>query len=266
MGLAAGDNVLFPALRRPIELDPFLALGIEPRFYEPERLFGIPAASLEALSNARTHALLVIHYLGLPQDLREVRDLCRRRGWRLIEDCAHTLPAGAGERGAVWDVPVFSRPKLLPLPDDGALCVNAGDLSVPTPPRSLPAHGLTPGELEKKLAGGIEARDGRAARLARERLVRPTLRALRRLKRGAGHRHGEGNGKQNPLEPAGAGREDPYVFHPSRRKWEMSRLSGALLRASDWEGVAEARRRNFSWLLRHLAPSSQVRYPPPEGG
>ena len=74
---------------------------------------------------------MLIHYLGFPGPVQEVRALCQRRGLALIEDCAHALFSRLGDRslGTFGDLAIFSPWKSLPLPDGGLLRVNDVRLS-----------------------------------------------------------------------------------------------------------------------------------------
>jgi len=68
--------------------------------------------------------LYVIHYAGWPQPMTELVELCRRRGMRLVEDCALSLLSDVDGRplGSFGDWSVFCLYKTLPLPN-GALLV-----------------------------------------------------------------------------------------------------------------------------------------------
>lgn len=79
---------------------------------------------------ARHHpdVLYVIHYLGWPQPMPALVELCRRRGMRLVEDCALALLSEMEGRplGTFGDWSVFCLYKTLPLPN-GALLVQHTD-------------------------------------------------------------------------------------------------------------------------------------------
>ena len=69
--------------------------------------------------------LYVIHYVGWPQPMAELADLCRRRDMLLVEDCALSLLSEtptAARSAAFGDWSVFCLYKTLPLPN-GALLV-----------------------------------------------------------------------------------------------------------------------------------------------
>lgn len=84
--------------------------------------------------------ILAPHFFGIAQDLGPARDLCRRTGAELIEDCAHVLRPGPG-LGDMGDYVMWSPHKLLAVPQGGLLVVRPGAvLSV----AELSATGVSP--------------------------------------------------------------------------------------------------------------------------
>lgn len=70
---------------------------------------------------------LLIHYFGIPQDtLSSVNQLCQKHNMILVEDCAHVLPApkAGNTMGSLGVFSIFSLRKQLPVPDGGVLIVN----------------------------------------------------------------------------------------------------------------------------------------------
>jgi dTDP-4-amino-4,6-dideoxygalactose transaminase len=94
-----------------------------PRFYEATETLQPDRAELETLVSPRTRALLLIHYLGFPQESARWRKWCDERGLLLVEDCAHMWHADMAERpaGSYGDVSIYSLSKTLGLPEGGVL-------------------------------------------------------------------------------------------------------------------------------------------------
>lgn len=72
----------------------------------------------------RTRAVLLIHEWGVPHpDTEAIASACRRRGWVLIEDCAHAFATAlwSGAVGRAGDWATYSMPKFTPLPAGGLL-------------------------------------------------------------------------------------------------------------------------------------------------
>ncbi len=175
LGIGPGDDVLLPAYLCESVVTPVETVGARPVFFPVGRRFEVDLAALEATIGPSTRAVVVIHYLGFPGPVEDVRELCRRRGLALVEDCAHALYSEMGDRqlGSFGDLAVFSPWKSLPLPDGGLLVVNRPDLS-PTEPHRRPPARMTAARLAYRALGTVEQAVGWSPRL--ELLRRPGLR------------------------------------------------------------------------------------------
>jgi dTDP-4-amino-4,6-dideoxygalactose transaminase len=138
LGLAQPDEVLAPAYHCGAEIEALARAGLGSRFYDATETLAPDPDELETLVGSRTRALLLIHYLGFPQDSPRWRRWCDERGLLLIEDCAQALYASLGgvPVGTLGDLAVFSLYKSLPLPDGGAFLSR-----LPAPDGRRPALG-----------------------------------------------------------------------------------------------------------------------------
>jgi perosamine synthetase len=108
VGVAAGDEVIVPALTFVATANAVAYLGATPRFADAEeRTLGLDAAKLAAHldevvdtsggrcrsrdTGRRIAAVVCVHTFGHPVDLDPLGDLCRRFGLPLIEDAAESL-------------------------------------------------------------------------------------------------------------------------------------------------------------------------------
>jgi hypothetical protein len=99
LGLGRMDEILVP---------PYLSQCV---------LSAMLRASFPALTaSPRTRAILVYHQFGFPQDIEALEAEAKRRGWFILNDCAHALlTEKRGRPVARWgDVTVFSFAKLYP--------------------------------------------------------------------------------------------------------------------------------------------------------
>ena len=87
-GLSTGDEILVPAYHHGSEVEALVRAGLTCRFYAGTAGLAPDAEELDALVGPRTRALLLIHYLGLPQDAARWREWCRLRGLVFVEDAA----------------------------------------------------------------------------------------------------------------------------------------------------------------------------------
>ena len=137
--LQAGDEIAFPAYHCGTELDAVLAAGLKPRFYSVDRDMRIEPEAIAAVITERTRAVYVIHYLGWPQAVTPLVELCKKHALLLIEDCAQALYSAECENeledspaaplGRHSAMAIFSLHKFLPLIDGGALRWNLASKS-----------------------------------------------------------------------------------------------------------------------------------------
>jgi dTDP-4-amino-4,6-dideoxygalactose transaminase len=88
-GFGPGDEVIVPAQTHTATAHAVELVGAKPVFVDAERRTGnIDLAALEDAITARTRAIAVVHYLGVPVDMRKVNAIAQKRGLKVLEDCA----------------------------------------------------------------------------------------------------------------------------------------------------------------------------------
>jgi perosamine synthetase len=92
-GLEVDDEVLVPAYHCGAEVESLLRARLHCRFYEISPQLEPNEEELESLLGPRARALLLIHYLGFPQDAAYWRKWCDTRRLLLIENCAQAWQA-----------------------------------------------------------------------------------------------------------------------------------------------------------------------------
>ena len=212
---AAGATIHYCPVDRNLEMDPDVV----------ERL-------------CRTHnpdLLYVIHYVGWPQPMPALMEVCRRRGMLVVEDCALSLLSEMDGQplGSFGDWSVFCLYKTLPLPN-GALLVQNG-----TRIESLERLPLR--------------RAGSASTLARTfELVVQRLRgrangvgaALQVVKRGMGRAAGALDVRRANVGDIGFNLDDVDLA--------MSRVSERLLDRLDFTAIRDRRIENYRRLAEQL--------------
>jgi len=242
LGLAPGDGVLVPAFHCLSVVEPLLHYGATVRFYRIDTSCTPDLDDIRSRIDERTRAVLAIHYFGFPRLIRELRDLCTRRGLFLIEDCAHLL-AGRSHGDALGefgDISVFSCRKFLPVYDGGQLVVNNPTLTAA--PRLAPPSAVL-----------------------RLRVWKNILDKLIDDAPGPGMRHLSGflrwlsaMGRCLFIRRTGAAPSSTINtyspdFDPSSLDLEMSAPSRKILHTVDIEAIIEARRRHYRALLSAAA-------------
>jgi perosamine synthetase len=115
--------VMVPTYHCPTMVAPILLAGHRPAYFGI-RADGLPDVQrIDPVLASQARAMIVSHYFGLAQSLREVRQWCDLNGIGLIEDCAHCYFGEAGERpiGSWGDYCTASLSKFFPVPEAGLL-------------------------------------------------------------------------------------------------------------------------------------------------
>ena len=97
-GVGPGDEVILPSYTHPSTAIPFLRQGATLRMVDT--LSNYPVVdpdSVERAINAYTRAIVVMHYGGVPCDMKRLRALADKNDCLLIEDAAHAI--GASHEG-----------------------------------------------------------------------------------------------------------------------------------------------------------------------
>ncbi|MGH9257376.1 MAG: DegT/DnrJ/EryC1/StrS family aminotransferase [Vicinamibacterales bacterium] len=121
-------TVLAPDYNSGNEILAMRAAGARLHYYRIDRRMQLDPEAIERLCDRCCPDLLyVIHYIGWPQPIAPLVDVCRRRGMLLVEDCALSLLSEVNGRplGSFGNWSVFCLYKTLPLPN-GALLIQNG--------------------------------------------------------------------------------------------------------------------------------------------
>lgn len=110
-GVGPGDEVITSPITDAGTILGVVYEGAIPVFADIDPTsYNITAASIEEHMSKRTKAVIVVHLAGVPADIKPILRLCKRRGVKLIEDCAQSWGAMVDERwiGTFGDVGTFS--------------------------------------------------------------------------------------------------------------------------------------------------------------
>lgn len=215
LGLVAGDEVLTPAYHHGSEVQALIDAGLVCRFYGGTASLAPDEAELESLIAPRVRALLLIHYLGFPQEVARWRRWCDQNGLFLIEDAAQAWLASHNELpvGSLGDVSIFCLYKTLGVPDGGALVMRTKP-----PPASGGSRGI--GKVVRRHGAWAIARSVAGTRISRRF---------------------QGRGD---YIPKGFVLGDPYHGPSQATLYLLSRVSDL--------SAAERRRANYRFLLHEL--------------
>ena len=97
MGIGPGDEVIAPANTYIASLIAISANGAAPVLVEPDVSdYLIDPAKIEEKITPRTKAIMVVHLYGRAMDMAPVREIAKRNGLKVIEDCAQAHGAFGG--------------------------------------------------------------------------------------------------------------------------------------------------------------------------
>jgi dTDP-4-amino-4,6-dideoxygalactose transaminase len=232
-------TVLAPDYNSGNEILAMRAAGARIEYCPVDREMQMHPEQVEELCARHNPDLLyVIHYVGWPQPMPALLDICRRRGMLLVEDCALSLlsamPGPAPNTpgtplGSFADWSVFCLYKTLPLPN-GALLVQ----------NTIRLQALE--RLELRHAGSASVL-GRTAELLVQRIRGRANRvgaALQVVKRGMGRAAGAMEVRRANVGDIG--------FNLDEVDLAMSSLSARLLERLDFDDIRRKRIDNYRLL------------------
>jgi dTDP-4-amino-4,6-dideoxygalactose transaminase len=147
-GVGPGDEVVTAANTCVPTAAAISGAGAVPVFADVDaRTYTLDPAALEARITPRTRAIVPVHLYGQCADMDGVLAIARRRGIRVIEDCAQSHGARVGERaaGSLGDAGCYSfypTKNLGALGDAGMMVTN--DAALAASARAARNYGLTP--------------------------------------------------------------------------------------------------------------------------
>lgn len=92
-GLEDGDEVIVPCVTWPTTIYPLIQKNLVPVFCEVDESFNLDPDSLNRMLGPKTKAVFLVHLLGQPAKIEEIRQICEKNNLLLIEDCCESLGA-----------------------------------------------------------------------------------------------------------------------------------------------------------------------------
>ena len=99
LGVGAGDEVIVPGFTYVASISAIVYTGATPILAEIDDTFDLDPADVEAKITPRTAAIIVVHMLGAPARINELKAIADRHGIPLVEDCAQAFGATYEGRG-----------------------------------------------------------------------------------------------------------------------------------------------------------------------
>jgi perosamine synthetase len=167
LGIGAGDEVVTVSHSFIATVNAIRAVGARPVFVDvlPETLT-IDPSKIDVAIGATTRAIMVVHQVGMPCDLRSILPIARRRGLFVIEDAACAIGSEIAIDGD-WqkigaphgDIACFSLHARKPLTTGEGGMVTCREASVNQQLRLLRNHGMSVPAHERHRASTILIED-----------------------------------------------------------------------------------------------------------
>jgi dTDP-4-amino-4,6-dideoxygalactose transaminase len=94
LGIGRGDEVIAPALTHVATAHAIEWVGAKPVFVDCDPQTGnLTAAAIEKAITHRTRAISVVHFAGIPCDMKAICGVAERHGLKIVEDCAIAIGA-----------------------------------------------------------------------------------------------------------------------------------------------------------------------------
>jgi perosamine synthetase len=145
IGLKRGEEVLVPTTTFTASAEVVAYFGAKPVLVDVNSDdLCIDLADAERRITPKTRAIIPVHFAGQPCDMDEIQEMATRRGLRVIEDAAHSLPASYhGVRvGAISELTAFSfyATKTLTTGEGGMVTTESDELAARV--RMMRLHGI----------------------------------------------------------------------------------------------------------------------------
>ena len=154
LGVGAGDEVIVPGFTYVASISAIVYTGATPVLAEIDDTFDLDPIDVEAKISSKTAAIIVVHMLGAPARLTELKAIADRHGIPLIEDCAQAFGAtyqgvGVGGIGTAGTFS-FNEFKTITCGDGGMIVTD--DESLYERAFAMHDQGHAPDRLESKYA------------------------------------------------------------------------------------------------------------------
>jgi len=110
LGVGPGDEVILPAWTWYACYNAVIHCGALPVFAEIDDSLNVDPNDIEARITPQTKVIMVVHLLGVSCDMDPILALARRRGVKVLEDCAQALGGSYKGRplGSLGDINIYS--------------------------------------------------------------------------------------------------------------------------------------------------------------
>ena len=134
LDIGDGDEVILPSISFIGAANAIVDCGAKPVFCDVDiRTLNVSADDIERNITDKTKAVIILHYAGVPCDMDDIVDLCKRYNLKLIEDNANSPVSTYNDiyTGTIGDIGLwsFDAMKILVMGDGGLVYCKDVDLA-----------------------------------------------------------------------------------------------------------------------------------------
>ena len=160
LGIGKGDEVIVPAQTHTATAHAVELAGAKPIFVDCDISSGnIDTKLIEKKITKKTKAICVVHYLGIPVNMKDILKIAKKNKLYVLEDCALSVGAYYNKvhTGLIGDAGVFSfyPVKHMTTAEGGMIITNNNKLAKTL--RLKKAFGINKSFNERKVAGSYDA-------------------------------------------------------------------------------------------------------------
>lgn len=110
LGLRKNDEIIVPALTHVATAHSALHLGLKIKFADVNNDGNIDPNEIKKLISKKTKAICVVHFIGIPCDMKKILEIAKKNKLKIIEDCAIALGSKINNKfvGTFGDFSSFS--------------------------------------------------------------------------------------------------------------------------------------------------------------
>jgi len=156
-GIGEGDEVICPSMSFIATANSIRYTGAIPVFAEVDTDYNLDAADVEKRITKKTKAILLVHQMGMPADIRAFQALCNRYSLKLIEDaaCAAGSSYHGQKIGSHSDLVCFSfHPRKVITTGDGGMITTSNEAFYKRL-KLLRQHGMSINDRERHLSSRV---------------------------------------------------------------------------------------------------------------
>ena len=92
LGIKKGDEVITTPMTFCSTINSILLVDAKPVLVDINpNTFNIDETKIEQKISKRTKAMIIVHFAGLPCNMKPIQKICKKHNIKLIEDCAHAI-------------------------------------------------------------------------------------------------------------------------------------------------------------------------------